>query len=115
MPAQKTTKDSALSKVQNLYLIQVELWNFLDTNAVDAEVTKNIKKKLSEFQDLLSQVDPQYMGGEDVFETLQWIPGEVKKKLKTTKPATRKKAVATAKKVTAKKPVAKKAVRKKKK
>lgn len=74
-----TKKQSALSIVQSLYLMQVELWNFLDGK--DADKGK-AEKTLKEFTTLLKEVDPQYMGGEDVLETLQWIPGEVKKKLK---------------------------------
>jgi|GEM_PF-673091 len=97
-----TKKQSPLSKVQNLYLMQVELWNFLDNKADDA---KAVEKTLKEFSALLKEVDWRLMGGEDVLESLQMIPREVKSKLKT---APKKKAVAAVKK-TAKKPTANKA------
>lgn len=109
-------KESALAKVQSLYLMQVELWNFLDDSEADAEKAKIVKKTLQEFSGLLKEVDWQYMGGEDVLETLQWIPGEVNKKLKLKKPvkkAAPKKAAPVARK-TAKKPAAKKVATKKK-
>lgn len=102
-----TRKDSPLSKVQNLYLMQVELWNFLDDKAEDA---KAVEKTLKEFTALLGEVDWRLMGGEDVLESLQMIPKEVKSKLKTApkrKPAAVKK---TTKKPTANK--AKKTVKK---
>ena len=94
-------RDSALSKVQNLYLMQVELWNFLDTPAIDAEKVKSAQKTLREFQQLLKEVDWQYMGGEDVLQTLTWIPKEVSAKLKKkpAKKAAAKKMVKTAKKM----------------
>ncbi|PIR54533.1 hypothetical protein COU75_00280 [Candidatus Peregrinibacteria bacterium CG10_big_fil_rev_8_21_14_0_10_42_8] len=97
-----TKKQSPLSKVQNLYLMQVELWNFLDNKADDA---KAVEKTLKEFNALLKEVDWRLMGGEDVLESLQMIPKEVKSKLKTT---SKKKTVAVVKKAT-KKPTANKA------
>ena len=100
--------------------MQVELWDFLDEKDADADKAKTVQKTLKEFKTLLKEVDPQYMGGEDVLASLQWIPGEVNKKLKkspkkrvaTKKPAA-KKSVAMARK-SAKKPAAKKATTKKK-
>jgi chlorite dismutase len=100
-----TKKDSPLSKVQNLYLMQVELWNFLDNKESDA---KAVQKTLKQFNALLKEVDWRLMGGEDVLESMQMIPKEVKSKLKGSpkrKPAAVKKAT--------KKPTAKKAVKKK--
>ncbi len=100
-------KETPLSKVQNLYLMQVELWDFLDDTENDAEKCKTAKKTLKEFNELLKEVDWQVMGGEDVLESLQHIPKEVNTKLKKA-PKT------VAAKKTAKKPTAKKAVAKKK-
>lgn len=114
-------KDTALNKVQNLYLMQVELWNFLDDSELDADRVKSVQKTLKEFKALLKEVDWQIMGGEDVLESLQLIPTEVNAKLKKKSPAKKtapaRKAVAakkTAKKPTAKKTTKKKTVKKKK-
>jgi hypothetical protein len=101
-----TKKDSPLSKVQNLYLMQVELWNFLDNKGTDA---KAVEKTLKEFNSLLKEVDWRLMGGEDVLESLQMIPVEVKSKLKSSP---KRKPAAAVKKAT-KKPTAKKTVKKK--
>ena len=99
-------KETALNKVQNLYLMQVELWNFLDGSSTDADKVKSAQKTLKEFKALLKEVDWQVMGGEDVLESMQMIPTEVNAKLKG---APKKKAVA---KKTVKKPAAKKAKKK---
>lgn len=103
-----TKKESPLSKVQNLYLMQVELWNFLDEKEFDSEKIKSAQKTLKEFNQLLKDADWQLMGGEDVLESLQMIPKEVNSKLKSVpkrKPAAVKKS--------AKKPSAKKSAKKK--
>ena len=102
-------KESALNKVQSLYLMQVELWNFLDDSSADTTKVQSAQKTLKDFKALLKEVDWQVMGGEDVLESLQLIPTEVNAKL-SKKP--KKKAV-TAKKVT-KKVTAKKKVTKRK-
>lgn len=81
---------SALAKVQSLYVLQMELWDFLEGKEPDA---KKAQKSLKEYTTLLNEVDPQYMGGEDVLQTLEWIPGEVKKKLKGKKKPAAKKTV----------------------
>lgn len=110
-----TKKESALNKVQNLYLMQVELWNFLDGSTSDADKVKSAQKTLKEFKALLKEVDWQVMGGEDVLQSMQTIPLEVHAKLK--KAPMKKKAVAvrkTTKKVSAKKSVKKKVTKKKK-
>ena len=75
-------KETALNKVQNLYLMQVELWNFLDGSSTDADKVKSAQKTLKEFKALLKEVDWQVMGGEDVLESMQLIPTEVNAKLK---------------------------------
>jgi hypothetical protein len=101
-------KETALNKVQNLYIMQVELWNFLDGSSADADKVKNAQKTLREFKALLKEVDWQVMGGEDVLASMQMIPTEVNAKLKKT--PTKKKAIAVRK--FAKKPAAKKSKRK---
>lgn len=78
---------SALAKVQSLYIKQLELWDFLEGKEAD---TTKAQQTLKEFTSLLKEVDPQYMGGEDVLQTLEWIPGEVKKKLGGKKPVAKK-------------------------
>jgi len=75
-------KETALAKVQDLYLIQSELWNFLDAENIDGERRKAAEKLLREFRQLLREVDWHYMGGEDVLQSLSWIPQEVSLKLK---------------------------------
>lgn len=122
MPAKKASsskKQSALSKVQSLYVMQVELWDFLDDQEPAKEKAETVQKTLKEFNSLLKEVDWQYMGGEEVLETLQSIPQQVNKKLKlkggrkktaTKKPAAKKTAAAARK--SAKKPSAKKSAKK---
>ena len=77
-----TQKQTDLSKVQDLYLLQIELWQFLDDKRPSAEKRKSAQKTLRTFKSLLKEVDWRYMGGEDVYESLQWIPEEVNQKLK---------------------------------
>ena len=100
-------KDSALDKVQNLYLMQVELWNFLDDTDTDPEKVKHAEKTLREFKALLKEVDWRVMGGEDVLQSLQMIPTEVSQKLKSA-PVRKRAAKRAAAKNTGKKPVSKK-------
>ena len=76
-------KESALAKVQDLYLMQAELWSFLEAESVDTEKRKTAEKLLREFRQLLKEVDWHYMGGEDVLQSLSWIPQEVITKLKS--------------------------------
>lgn len=78
-------KESPLSKIQTLYLMQVELCDFLEAKEVDATKLKTAQKTLKEFKELLKEADWRYMGGEDVLENMQWIPKEVNEKLKTKK------------------------------
>lgn len=82
-------KENALTKVQDLYLMQVALWNFLDDKKADEKKMKDAKKMLKEFKALLDEVDSQHMGGEDVLESLQMIPTEVSQKLKSSSVRTR--------------------------
>ena len=76
-----TKKNTALDTVQSLYLMQVELWKFLDGTESDP---KKAEKTLREFKALLKEADSRIMGGEDVLESLQLIPQEVSAKLRKT-------------------------------
>lgn len=113
MSIKSTKKDSALSKVQNLYLMQVELWNFLEGAQSDKDSVQSAQKTLKEFTALLKEVDWRVMGGEDVLESLSMIPKEVTAKLKKKSPTSAKRQVAM--KTKTKKPTAskKKAVKRK--
>lgn len=77
-----TKSESALAKVQDLYVIQVELWNFLDSRELSPEQVAEAKQRLREFSSLLSKADWRLMGGEDVLQALQHIQSEVSAKLK---------------------------------
>lgn len=110
----KTQSDSALAKVQNLYILQVELWNFLDGDDLKEDDFKRAQKNLRQFKSLMKEVDWRYMGGEDVLETLERIQKEVAMKLKSASKIKRTKKKATVKKAV-KKVVKKKSASKKKK
>lgn len=72
----------ALDVVQNLYVMQVELERFLESDLKDPDTRKQAKKRIKEFDSLLKEADASYMGGEDVYETLQRIRDGVSSKIK---------------------------------
>ena len=76
-----TKTDSALSKVQNLYVLQVHLWNVLDAKNLSPAARNEAKKHLREFASLLRNADWQVMGGEDVYTALKQMKADVAKKL----------------------------------
>lgn len=93
-----TTLDSALAKVQNLYVLQVHLWNVLDTKNLSPVARSEARKQLKEFASLLRKADWQVMGGEDVYSTLKQMQVDVARKLKgrgaiSKKPSIRSRAV----------------------
>ena len=100
-----TSRVTGLTKVQNLYLMQIELWKVIDSDLKNPDEVKEAKKTLKEFTELLKEVDWKYMGGEDVIDALECIRLEAAAKLKAT---------SMTKKTTAKKAVAKKKAVKKK-
>jgi len=106
--------NSALGNVQELYVMQVELWKYLDARALDAEERKQAKKTLKEFGSLLRQVDWRYMGGEDVLQTLEHMHKEAARKVgaaaakKTSAVKTMSAKVSSKKKTITKKTAAKK-------
>lgn len=73
---------TALATVQDLYLIQVELWRFLDTPTITPDAVSEARENLRSFSRLLGSADWRYMGGEDVYETLRSMCSEVDAKIK---------------------------------
>ncbi len=108
---------SDISIVQNLYLLQIDLYKFLKSDLTDPEERKEARKQMKEFATLLKQADWRYMGGEDVLDNLQQIQKEIAAKISATPRAKRasQSKVAKPKKVVKKKaPAKKKPVSKKK-
>lgn len=103
---------SPLSNIQNLYVLQVELWDILEKDLTSDE-RKEARKRLREFSALLKRADWRYMGGEDVYETLRAMQKEVASKL-TRSAKSKRKVVArkVAKRKPAKKLTKKKATKK---
>jgi hypothetical protein len=77
-----TKLDSALSKVQNLYVLQVHLWSVLDAKNLTPAARNEAKKQLREFASLLRNADWHVMGGEDVYTSLKQMQADVARKLK---------------------------------
>ncbi|OGJ55552.1 hypothetical protein A3D88_00105 [Candidatus Peribacteria bacterium RIFCSPHIGHO2_02_FULL_52_16] len=87
-----TKAELGLATVQQLYLLQVQLFNVLDMDLSDPDLQKEAKKQTREFETLLKEADWRYMGGEDVYEELTKLPVEVKAKLKNSPVVERTKA-----------------------
>ena len=112
--------------MQNLYVLQVEMEKFLESDLSDPDLRKEAKECVKEFTTLLRDADSSYMGGEDVLEALQAIRDDVSVKIqksskikatptvvkteekKAPKKVAKKPVAKTAKKTTAKKAPAKK-------
>lgn len=73
---------AALAKVQTLYGLQIDLWNVIGGNFRSPEKVKEAQKQVRQFEALLKEVDPGYMGGEDVYESLVQMHEQAKTKLK---------------------------------
>jgi len=71
-----------LTKVQNLYLMQMDVWKVLDGRIRSPEKVKEARKCLRQFKRLLKEVDWKYMGGEDVYQELRKMAEEADVKLK---------------------------------
>lgn len=81
-----TVSQHALTKVHDLYAMQIELWKHLrQGNFQNPTQRKETQKCLREFSRLLDQVDWHYMGGEDVLESLRLMRGEVSAQLRNIK------------------------------
>lgn len=76
--------DLALERVQNLYVMQMKLLDLLESDLSDPVVRKEVRANMKQFEQLLSRADWRYMGGLDVWETLQSLPKEMMQKLKTS-------------------------------
>ena len=76
---------AALSKVYDLYALQVELFKIIDQELKNPEKQKEARKHVRAFAALLKEVDPKYMGGEDVYHSFVEIHEEAKTKLKKAK------------------------------
>ncbi|MDO8649648.1 MAG: hypothetical protein Q7R81_07795 [Candidatus Peregrinibacteria bacterium] len=71
----KTTQ--ALEVVQDLYSLQQKLWSMLDSDLSDPKVRKEARAQVKAFEQLLRAADWRFMGGMDVYESLEKVPGEV--------------------------------------
>ena len=74
--------DMALERVQNLYLVQMDLIRALTSDLSDPRERKEVRTKMKQFEGLLQMADHRYMGGEDVLEGLRSLPLEMAQKLK---------------------------------
>jgi hypothetical protein len=72
---------SALEIVQQLYLLQAELLHLLESGIRSPKAREAAKRTLREFNKLLKEADPRYMGGEDVVAGLEDVKVCVAKKL----------------------------------
>ncbi|MDD5026004.1 MAG: hypothetical protein PHH13_01360 [Candidatus Peribacteraceae bacterium] len=75
------TRADELQKVQELYLMQIELWKVLDEDMSSAAALRQAREQLKTFAALLKQVSWEHMGGEDVYMTLQQMCEEAGQKL----------------------------------
>lgn len=117
------TKTTGLAAVQNLYSMQFELLQYMNSGLRTPKQVQEAKQCLQKFTVLLKTVDPQYMGGEDVLEALHAMHGKMSDRVKkyasktSTKKTAPKKVAAkksAVKKVRATKKPAKKVTKKKK-
>ncbi|HCI03667.1 MAG: hypothetical protein QF755_00940 [Candidatus Peribacteraceae bacterium] len=71
-----------LAKVQNLYLMQMDVWKVLDGRIRSPQKVEEARKCIRQFKKLLKEVDWKYMGGEDVYIELKQMAEEADVKLK---------------------------------
>jgi hypothetical protein len=91
---------SGLAAVQNLYTAQVQLQEYMEAGLRTPKQVEDAKQCLKEFRSLLKNVDPQYMGGEDVLDGLHKMHEKMSERVKKT--AAPKKAVVKKKSITKK-------------
>jgi len=109
---------SDLSVVQNLYLLQVDLAEFLRSDLSDPTERRAAKERMREFASLLRQADWRYMGGEDVLDSLKDVQQQIVRKINTPVigkqvASVRKRVVSRKTKVVPRKKPTEKAARKK--
>ncbi|MDD3896435.1 MAG: hypothetical protein PHU04_01130 [Candidatus Peribacteraceae bacterium] len=92
---------SDLSVVQNLYLLQVDLAEFLHSDLSDPQERRVARERMREFSSLLRQADWRYMGGEDVLDSLKDVQQQIVRKINS--PQAAKKQVASPARKTASK------------
>ncbi|MDP7247243.1 MAG: hypothetical protein QF741_01310 [Candidatus Peribacteraceae bacterium] len=71
-----------LTKVQNLYLMQMDVWKVLDGRIRSPQKVEEARKCIRQFKKLLKEVDWKYMGGEDVYNELRQMADEADMELK---------------------------------
>jgi hypothetical protein len=76
--------DKKLEHVHTLYLLQVQLYQFLDSDLTHPKTRKEVREHMKKYQEMLHKADHRYMGGEDVLESLKALPNEIVLKLKTS-------------------------------
>ncbi len=94
--------DRAIENIHNLYVMQFQLLDLLESDLRDAERRKEVKKTMKEFEALLSKADWRYMGGMEVWESLKNLPVEMSKKLRESSVNTAKSRAGTKKAIKAK-------------
>ncbi|MBI1812973.1 hypothetical protein HY285_03130 [Candidatus Peregrinibacteria bacterium] len=73
--------DLALEHVQNLYMLQIQLFQILDSDVRSPRDRRQALEHVKRFQSLLRKADHRYMGGEDVVASLKQLPVEVTAKI----------------------------------
>jgi len=71
-----------LDKVHSLYVMQMDLWKILDGKVRGEHQLKEARKQIRHFRKLLKEVDWRYMGGEDVYQTLEEMGLKADRKLR---------------------------------
>jgi hypothetical protein len=92
-----STIDRALERVQDLYIAQMKLLDLLESDLSSPDVRKEVRSHMKQFETLLARADWRYMGGMDVWETLQALPTEMMKRLRTSSVSVQKSRMGTKK------------------
>lgn len=77
------TNKTGLAIVQQLYFLQTELIQFVENaDEVQPDDVKKAKSSIKEFKSLLKEADWKYMGGEDVYNSLEKFMIDINKEIK---------------------------------